>query len=216
MDRAGGPWRAVLFDVEGVIAHTDREAIEPALDRRWPGLTWAALQTARNAAALYPAWERYSCGRIDPDDYWGAVLRGLDLSDDPDAVSAMRAIQAEAAWSVLDEDVLDVVSALRAARVPVGILSNSAADYESHIALFEMRFDAACFSHRTGMRKPDREAYVAAARALGVEPDDVVFVDDKPRNIVAAASIGMRPIQFAGARHLARELVALGLLPAAS
>ena len=46
----------------------------------------------------------------------------------------------------------------------------------------------------TGKRKPDPEAYLGAARALGVPPAACVFVDDRARNVAAAEAVGMRGI----------------------
>jgi FMN phosphatase YigB (HAD superfamily) len=77
---------------------------------------------------------------------------------------------------------------------------------------FEGLFDVALFSHRCGRRKPDPAAYAAAAAALGVAPAQVVFVDDKPRNVQAAAAVGMHGLVFTGPARLAEDLVALGLL----
>ena len=72
--------------------------------------------------------------------------------------------------------------------------------------------DRACFSHRTGLRKPDAEAYRAAAHALGVGATEIVFVDDKARNLAAAASVGMGTAPFRDADDLEANLVGLGLL----
>ncbi|MEO3795383.1 HAD-IA family hydrolase [Nonomuraea sp. B10E15] len=45
-------------------------------------------------------------------------------------------------------------------------------------------------------RKPDRAAYTTVIEALGVSPDEVVFVDDRPVNLVPARALGMRTIVF--------------------
>jgi HAD superfamily hydrolase (TIGR01509 family) len=208
-------WGAVLFDVEGVIAHADAAAADQALARRWPGVSHADVQGARNSDALYPAWETYSCGKMSSTAYWSAVLAHMGLEADPGAVDHMRALQASTAWACLDASVLAIVRNLRVSgRVRLGILSNSAVDYEAHIARFETLFDVVCFSHRIGARKPGEEAFRLAARALGAAARDTVFIDDRERNRVAAASIGFHPVAFTDAPALVRDLAALGLLDA--
>ena len=42
--------------------------------------------------------------------------------------------------------------------------------------------------------KPDPEGFVAAARALGVEPADCIVVEDSPNGIAAGLGAGMRVI----------------------
>jgi putative hydrolase of the HAD superfamily len=208
-----GPVEAVLFDVEGVIAHRDDEATRAALDRQWPGLTLEAVQQVRNNDRLYPLWKSFSCGRLASSSYWAAVLADLGLEVTDAAVDEMRGIQEQTAWAVLDETVLDAVSALAAdGDVRVGVLSNSSVDYDRHIGRFEDLFDVTCFSHRTGRRKPDVDAYRHAAGELGVPPASIVFFDDKTRNIKAASELGMRAVHVVGAESVTRELVALGLI----
>jgi putative hydrolase of the HAD superfamily len=204
----------VVFDVEGVIAHANVAAADRGLARHWPGVTYEAVETARNTDLLYPLWEDYSRGRVTPDTYWGAVLAALGITPTGAAVAAMRALQEATAWAVLDAGVLDIVQRIGATgKVRVGVLSNSAEDYESAIARFEALFDHTCFSHRTGRRKPHADAYLDAAHALDVSPTTVVFIDDKPRNLAGAEAVGMRAILFVDAPLLARDLTVLGLLP---
>lgn len=68
-------------------------------------------------------------------------------------------------------------------------------------------------SCHTGVRKPEPEAYRQAIRALGVAPEQLVFVDDREPNCAAARGVGMRAIQFRGdVAALRRSLEQLGLL----
>jgi putative hydrolase of the HAD superfamily len=66
-------------------------------------------------------------------------------------------------------------------------------------------------SCRTGVRKPDPEAYVGAARALAVPVDRCLFVDDRESNVRAAREAGMDAIRFEGASRLAEALRERGL-----
>lgn len=201
--------RALLLDIEGVVAHPDVAALDAALAALRPGLDAAALEAARNRPDTYPAWRAYSVGALSSDAYWTAIARALGLEPDP-AAARLAAAMRGAWWARLDEAVLEIVAAVRRQRAGddprLGILSNSAPEHEAHIPRFADLFDAACFSHRIGARKPDEPAYRAALAALGVPAADVVFVDDKARNTDAAAALGMIGVPFAGAEAL-RDLV---------
>lgn len=209
--------RAVLFDVEGVIAHTDDAALDAALAEVGPGLDAAALFEARNTGRTYPLWTEYSVGALTPERYWAEIARELGLTPE-EAGPALRAAKLAAWWASLDEAVLRIVDELRAARGPapeaeprLGVLSNSAPEHDPHIQAFAARFDVLRFSHRVGRRKPDPAAYREAAAELGVPPETVIFIDDKPRNTEAAAALGMIGLVFQGAPALRASLRAHGL-----
>lgn len=61
-----------------------------------------------------------------------------------------------------------------------------------------------------GLRKPDLEIYLEAARRLKLDPSDCVFVDDRAKNVEAAMAVGMKGIVFRNAKQLEEELAAQG------
>ena len=76
--------------------------------------------------------------------------------------------------------------------------------------------DAFVDSTDVGVRKPAPEPYLAAAKALGVDPSVVVFLDDTPECVEGARAVGMfgihvDPMDVRPAVELASEL--LGLVP---
>ena len=67
-------------------------------------------------------------------------------------------------------------------------------------------------SCKTGLRKPDSEAYLGAARHLGRPPEDFLFIDNKEHNCEAARAVGMDAVYFVDAAQLSTELQERGLL----
>lgn len=204
---------AVVFDVEGVIAHPDGAALAAGLKEIHPAWTPALLSELRHGPALYPLWEAYSVGRLDGDRYWGAVLEAWPEHLAAGSLGKLRRLMAEATWAQLDERVLATAERLREQGLATALLSNSCEDYEAQIRRFEQRFDLVHFSHRTGRRKPQAAAYTALAEALVLPPESLLFIDDKDRNLRAAAALGIMTHHFDGAEGLERRLLALGLLP---
>ncbi len=47
-----------------------------------------------------------------------------------------------------------------------------------------------------GLRKPNKEIYELLLRQIGASPEDVIFVDDSPANVVAAMETGIHGILF--------------------
>jgi putative hydrolase of the HAD superfamily len=212
------PIEAMLFDVEGVIAHPEPSAADHRLAGLAPGFDLEALTRARNTARTYPLWEQYSVGAIGPQDYWHPILEEAGLPDTPETLAALRGAQREAWWAAIDETVLALIDTAREAaategrRLRMGILSNSAPEHERYVVRFAGHFDAACFSHRTGYRKPDPAAYQLACAAVETPPERVLFIDDKERNVLAARKFGIHALVFSDAATLGRELADMGLL----
>ena len=62
--------------------------------------------------------------------------------------------------------------------------------------------------------KPDLAIYRHLLDTYGLRAEDTVFIDDAPRNVDAAASLGMHAVRFTDAAALRASLHGLGLLEA--
>ena len=105
-----------------------------------------------------------------------------------------------------------IVERLAATR-PLGLLSNTCPE---HARLFietvpELSYiPARVYSFEVGHMKPHPSIYDAAARAVGLPGEELVFIDDIPEFAVAAQAVGMTGVPFRGASDLARRLIELG------
>ena len=97
----------------------------------------------------------------------------------------------------LNTPLLDEVARLRHDGWWTGVITNSVVEYAGIIdALlpWDELFDVVIDSCRVGMRKPDPRIFRRALGQTGLEPADVVFVDDQAGNVAAAAALGMRTL----------------------
>jgi putative hydrolase of the HAD superfamily len=102
--------------------------------------------------------------------------------------------------------------------VLTGILSNSfvgAREREQDAFGFEELVDVIVYSHEVGRRKPDPEIYAITCSRLGVEPHEVLFVDDVQENVDGAIAAGMDAIRFVDAEQAIAEIEARLVSPAA-
>jgi len=63
------------------------------------------------------------------------------------------------------------------------------------------RFDAMVFSNLIGVKKPDPVAFHKLSEAVGVPPQNSVFVDDVEENLVAARALGFATILYDALEH---------------
>jgi putative hydrolase of the HAD superfamily len=95
------------------------------------------------------------------------------------------------AASTSEPAMYDMIRAVRGAGFRTGLLSNSWGCDEYPRADFPRLFDAVVISGECGMRKPEPAIFLHAAKCIGLEPGQCVFIDDMEPNVAAAAACGM-------------------------
>jgi HAD superfamily hydrolase (TIGR01509 family) len=154
------------------------------------------------------AWVEFELDQIDEQELFERFFADGRSFDGP---GLKHALQRAYRWQDGMEPLLED---LRARGVPMHALSN----YPRWYALIERELRLSRYlswtfvSCKTGVRKPQREAYAIAAGHLGVSPERCIFVDDRKDNCDAAAAFGMRAIEFVDAATLLRDFGAMGAL----
>ncbi|WP_210443386.1 HAD-IA family hydrolase [Nocardioides sp. SYSU D00065] len=179
--------KAVVLDVGGVLEVVDDDVFPAPAEQRLglePGRILGGLAALPGDAILGQVSE------AQVRDEWQSSL-GLD---DEQADELMADFWR---WYVgtPDRALLDWFAAQRPARL-TAILSNSApgAREAERCHGFEEVADDIVYSHEVGLAKPDPAAYALATRRLGVEPGEVVFLDDVEANVEAARAYGWHAV----------------------
>jgi len=84
-------------------------------------------------------------------------------------------------------------------RYRTALLSNSfdgAREREQDRYHFAELVDLIIYSHEVGLAKPDPRIYALTSQRLGVQPHEIVFLDDVERNVAAAAAYGFHTILY--------------------
>lgn len=195
------PIKAFVFDCGGVILGN------PDLSRYRAWEDRLGLERGELAARLYggPAWRRAEVGELSEDEYWVEAAKELGL-DHPGDIDALKTDM----WNswVVNPRTLDLIDRVRQ-RHRVAVLSNATDVLET--ALRERygiaeRFDCIISSATVGVAKPERRIYEIALERLAVAAEEVVFVDDRPDNVAAAANLGMHVIWFVNSDFLAHQM----------
>ncbi|MGH9775446.1 MAG: HAD family hydrolase [Candidatus Acidiferrales bacterium] len=96
----------------------------------------------------------------------------------------------------------------------VAALNNESLELNDYrIRTFRLRDSFAAFfsSCYLGERKPDAAIFRAALNITQRQPQECIFIDDRPLNIEAARVLGMQAVQCQDGAQLERELLALGI-----
>jgi 2-haloacid dehalogenase len=102
---------------------------------------------------------------------------------------------------------------LQAAGYPLYVISNysrAKLDTISKRFPFLIEFDGMIVSGDEGFIKPEPKIYQLLFERYGLEPETLLFIDDRPENIAAAEALGMKGILFRSSEQLRQELIRLG------
>lgn len=67
-------------------------------------------------------------------------------------------------------------------------------------------------SYKTGINKPDKEAFLNVIKVLDTEADKILFFDDNQLNVDAARQVGMTAYRVCGYEEVCRVLKELGMI----
>lgn len=96
----------------------------------------------------------------------------------------------------------------------VGLVTNNLVEWFQRLdSQFELeeKFDTIIVSAEVRTRKPEAKIYHLAAKKLGVNEEECVFVDDKEENVLGAREVGMKGILYHQGDDLAKKLIRLGV-----
>lgn len=199
------PPSAVIFDIGRVLIDWDPEGF---YDR-----------------AIGPAARAALFAEVDLHGANLAIDRGAPFAGTIEALAARHPDHAEAIWLWHDRW-LDMASpeipgsvallrALRARSVPVFALTNFGIDTFAQAEAaypFLRDFDRRYISGHLGLLKPEEALYAHVEADCGLPPGALLFTDDRPENVAAAAARGWRTHLFEGSRGWAEQLLDEGLL----
>lgn len=170
------------------------------------GLTFDELLDQKHPTA----WKEFERGELEEDEFFARFFRDGRRFEG----AQLKARMAESYRWI--DGMRELVAALHRRGVPMHVLSN----YPPWYRLIEQRLRLSRYmswrfvSCKTGVRKPDPEAYLGAARSLGVSPAQCLFVDDRLENCEGAEAVGMPALVFESAPRLRDALQRQGVLPA--
>jgi putative hydrolase of the HAD superfamily len=139
------------------------------------------------------------CGRVEEPEFerrfapmLGVVHEGL--------------VERMFAGTAPDARMLGAVKAARDAGIRTGLISNSWGVERYPQDLMDGLFDGVVISGVVGIRKPTPEIYSMGAEAVGLPPEECVYVDDLGFNLKPAKELGMATVLHSDAEQTIAQL----------
>jgi glucose-1-phosphatase len=200
--------KLVLFDIGGVIIDLDFNDARSTLESEYQMDPETFLELTRSGfkGEVLSVTEKAMIGAIETQEYLRAFQDGCRYPVPLEIVERLRA-------SMLGPErpeMLDLLDQLRK-HIPIAAFTNTMAlhwnllmDRERY--RFPRLFSTIFASHLIGDAKPRTEAFKKVLRTLGVNPEEVIFIDDSEVNVSGAAQLGIKGIVFESVESLRAEL----------
>jgi putative hydrolase of the HAD superfamily len=188
------PLFSFLFDIGNVLLHVD---FETSLRRLFPN---PPPDLPLRFARLLKHKDELETGRTSPEAFLDKAVEILGFSGSREEfLTAWLDVFApnEPMWRTVEE--------LSGAGHRLILFSNTnALHMDDALKRYEpvfSHFPEAVFSHEVGSMKPDEPIYRHAIEALGLVPEQTIYIDDLAENIESGRRFGFRVWRYDPARH---------------
>lgn len=199
-----GKVKVIVFDFGSVIVKTNKQQVGSFLAKS------LNIKPEQAAEALNLRKENTD-GGVDENTFWLSYARNNNIEVPNNWFAALDQAKLEA----LDEipGMVALVKSLQRQGYQTALLSNvrgSQAAIKSKLGLYEL-FHPVLLSYEIGAKKPDQKAFEILLTRLKVSPEEIIFIDNKQRNVDAANKLGIDAILFTTAEQLKKDLKERGI-----
>jgi len=191
--------RAVLFDAGNTLVFLDYDRMAEGVGTVL-GLTLTGEGLAAGAADAANAMERAGTDQERAAAYLEALFRlgGVPAGRMGEVRDCLQRMHGERyLWCSVQDRTHESLRRLKAAGLRLGIVSNSDGRVEQALTAAGLReyFDVVIDSSIVGVEKPDPAIFRAALDALGVAPEEALYVGDLYAvDVVGARAAGMEAV----------------------
>lgn len=179
--------RRLLLDFGGVVIRTPFELLHRVGSPGWTGPFDPGADTL---------WQEMQAGVISERDYWDRRAEEVVPDHEDPVWGMMNILFAPPSAEVVRPEMLELLAEVDRPAVLTNDLSRFHGPQWLESMGLEAVFDPLIDLSYMGVLKPAPGAYAHAVETLGVGPDEIVFVDDQPKNIAGAEAFGLRVVWF--------------------
>jgi putative hydrolase of the HAD superfamily len=193
--------QAVIFDWGGVLIENPTEGILRYC-REALGIGTGCMLAAYRKLIPY-----FQEGKISEEEFWKGVRRRTGAKGGMHASLWLEAFEHSYAEK---KDVFAVAHELHGRGCRTGILSNTEKPARPIMERETYRiFDPVVLSWEVGSSKPQGRIFEALIETMGLNPHEILLIDDMAANIAAAQDLGLQGLLFTNAETLRKDLAEL-------
>ncbi|MFH1833195.1 MAG: HAD family phosphatase [Candidatus Levyibacteriota bacterium] len=195
--------KAIIFDHGGVLSNYLAPGVIAYASKK---LSVPRKKFLKALSKYKPSFQK---GEISEKEFWQKITTGLNLP-----MPKVRSFWLDAVLSTYNprKDIFLLVKQLKKQGYKIALLSNTELPVANYVKEKKWEnFDLFIFSCEVGMIKPDKKIYKLALEKLNVMPEEVVYIDDKEKNVQGAINSGMHGILFTTKNNFVKELIGLGV-----
>jgi putative hydrolase of the HAD superfamily len=200
--------KAAAFDYGKVISFPP----DPKIMERLASM--AGVGTEVFEPLLWGIRGEYDRGTINSREYYGRILSRLNVRPDEKTIEAMIELDLKS-WADLNPGTVKLMEDVKAAGLPLAILSNMPHDFlafaRENFPLFSLP-DVGLFSCEVNLIKPEAAIYQKLLSLLNCAPGELVFFDDAQDNVKSAEALGIHAFLWKDPETARRDLSALGVV----
>ncbi len=194
--------KAIVFDIGGVLEITPNLGIDEQWEKK------LSLKSGELYERLREVWKGGSVGTISLQQVHEDIGR-LMKWDEMQVNAYMDDVWKEYLCT-LNVELANYFRSLRP-KYKTAIISNSfvgAREKEAEHYQFDTICDFIIYSHEVGLSKPDPRIFVLACERLGLQPNEIIFVDDHADIYASAVEMGMHCFEFKDNAQIIAEIEA--------
>ena len=173
--------KVLVLDAMGVIYAVGddvRDLLYPFIVEKGGNKDFAIVQEYYHLASL---------GKMFAAEFWKAV--GINPQLEDEYLQRLK----------LTDGLLDFLKNVKSRGIEIWCLSNDLSEWSKKLRIrfgLEKYFHSFVISGDVGIRKPDPMIYQNLLNRLNVKANDVIFVDDRTKNLEPASALGFNTILF--------------------
>ena len=199
-------YQAIIFDLGNVIINI---SFDKMFDY-WAEVYGYDVNMIKRRFEFDEMYHQFEKGKIETNVYRKYVVEKLGLH--------ISEVEFDKGWNDIYLDLVPGIGGLLQvlkSRFRLLALTNTnkahAAKWKNKYAQELANFEKVFCSHEIGARKPERKVYEIVLDYLKLEPNRVLFLDDKLENVKAASRSGMKGILVKSSHQMIGEIVKLGI-----
>ena len=153
--------------------------------------------------------EKYRQGLVNSKEFWANAKEYLKVSD----IEKIKRIFFDSYYP--QEESIELLKSLREHENKIAFLSNSPKDRTEFLDKkygFISLFDFGLCSFEAHAQKPNKQIYQKFLEKFKVNQYEIIYIDDKEKNLQPAKELGMKTVLFQSIEQLKHELKEAGII----